>query len=120
MTKLPLRLYHAFMNKFYHLSISCFYLSLLTVNGSLFDIWDEPPCYVRECSLLCIIATYFFISNVSRGLCYNSLYALSLHSTLAHLWAPFLCMLGRIREQAHVILKLKLILHIMQTKTYFI
>ena len=29
---------------------------------------------------------------------YISLYALSLHSTLAHLWVPFLHMLGRIRE----------------------
>ena len=53
------------------------------------------------------------------GLHYNSLYALNLHSTLAHLQVPFLHMLGRIREQAHVIYnKLKLILHITQTKTY--
>ena len=37
------------------------------------------------------------------GLCYISLYALNLQSTLAHLWVPFLCMLGIIREQAHVI-----------------
>ena len=37
------------------------------------------------------------------GLHYDSLYALSLHSTFACLWVPFLCMLGGIREQAHVI-----------------
>ena len=50
---------------------------------------------------------------------YNSFCALSLHSTLAHLWVPFLHVLGRIREQAHVIYdKLKLVLHITQTETY--
>ena len=64
---------------------------------------------------------YLFLYMICLGgLHYYSLYALSLHSTLAHLWVPFLHVLGGIREQAHVILKLKLILHITQTKTYFI
>ena len=121
MTMLPVRLYHTFMNKFYHLSISWSYLSLngslLRSNGSLFEIPDKPPCYVRKCSLfasLLLISLYEMCLGV---LCYNSLYALSLHSTLACLWVPFLCLLGRIREQEHVILKLKLILHMTQTKT---
>ena len=47
---------------------------------------------------------YLFLYMICLGgLHYNSLYALSLHSTLPHLQVPFLCMLGRIREQVHVI-----------------
>ena len=42
----------------------------------------------------------FLYMKCLGGLCYNSVYALSLHNTLARLWVPFLCMLGRIREQA--------------------
>ena len=52
------------------------------------------------------------------GLHYISLYALSLHSTLAHLWFPFLCMLGGIRELVLCdVIILKLSLHITQTET---
>ena len=88
-------------------------------NSFLFEIPDEPPCYVRQCSLF----AYLLLSSLHEmclgGLHYISLYALSLHSTLAHFQVPFLHMLGRIREQVHVLYnKLKLILHITQTKTY--
>ena len=38
---------------------------------------------------MCLCDMYFFICNVSRGLHYISLHALSLHNTLAHLWVPF-------------------------------
>ena len=94
-------------------------LSDICSNGSLFNIPDEPPCYVRQCSLFAYLILSSLYEMCLGGLCYISLYALSLHSTLAYLWVPFLCMLGRIREQAQVIYnKLKLILHITQTKTY--
>ena len=76
-------------------------------------------CYVRQCSLFAYLIISFLYEMCLGGFHYNSLYALSLHSTLAHLWVPFLHMLGGIREQVHVIYnKLKLILHITQTKTY--
>ena len=45
----------------------------------------------------------FLYMKCLGGLHYNSLYALSLHSTHFHHWVAFLCMLGRIREQVHVI-----------------
>ena len=57
-------------------------------------------CYVRQCSLF----AYLILSSLYEmclGVLHSiSLYALSLHSTLAHLWVPFLCMLGGIRELA--------------------
>ena len=51
---------------------------------------------------------------------YISLYALSSQSTLAHLWVPFLCMLGRINKRTSTMQcnKLKLLLYTTQTKTY--
>ena len=45
----------------------------------------------------------FLYMKCLGGLYYNSLYPMSLHSTLAHLRVPFLCMVGGIREQVHVI-----------------
>ena len=63
-------------------------LSDFPLNGSLFDIPDEPPCYVRQCSLYAYLIL-IFICNVSKGLHYISLYALSLHSTFTHLRVPF-------------------------------
>ena len=45
----------------------------------------------------------FLYMKCLGGLHYNLLYALSLHSTFAHLQVPFLHVLGRIREQVHVI-----------------
>ena len=56
--------------------------------------------------MLCkaVLALYAYLILISLYamrlgvLHYISLYALSLHSTLAHLQVPFLCMLGRIRE----------------------
>ena len=52
-------------------------------------------------------------------LCYNSLYALSLHSTLAHLQVPFSSGVSQNkRTSALQSNKLKLSLHITQTETY--
>ena len=93
------------MNKIYHLSISWFYFfhdgSPFDVSQLMvlfFEILNEPPCYVRQCSLF----AYLILSSLHEMclwvLHYISLYALSLHSTFAHLRVPFLCMLGRIRE----------------------
>ena len=63
--------------------------------------------------------TYFFICNVSRGLHYNSLYALILHSTLAHHQVPFsLGVSWNKRTSISRSNKLKLLLHITQTETY--
>ena len=59
-------------------------------------------CYVRQCSLFAYLLLISLYEMCLGGLHYNSLYALSLHSTLACLWVPFLCVLGRIREQEHV------------------
>ena len=57
-----------------------------------------------EAVLTVVHNCYLFLYMICLGgLHYNSLYALSLHSTLARLQVPFLCMLGGIREQAHVI-----------------
>ena len=106
MTKLPLRLYHAFMNIIFHLSITWFYflwwfsLWYPTINGSFFDIPDEPLCYVRQCSLFDNLILNSLYEMCLGVLHYISLYALSLQSTLAHLQVPFLCMLGGIRELA--------------------
>ena len=56
---------------------------------------------------------------MSRELHYISLYALSLHSTFAHLWVPFsLCVSQNKRTSASQCNKLKLSLHITQTETY--
>ena len=71
---------------------------------------DEVHAHMKEMLVLCkVVLTvvhncYLFLyMKCLGGLHYNSLYALSLHSTLAHLQVHFLCMLGRIRQQAHVI-----------------
>ena len=60
----------------------------------------QYKCYVRQCSLY----TYLILNSLYEMclgvLHYISLYALSLHSTLAHLQVSFLCMLGGIRELA--------------------
>ena len=113
LSKLPLRLYHAFRNKIHHLSISWLYFSMVVLlmisllmvflfeipsNGSLFEIPDDPLCYVSQCSLFAYLILSSLYEMCLGVLHYNSLYALSLHSTLAHLWIPFLCMLGGIRE----------------------
>ena len=55
-------------------------------------------CYVRQCSLYAYLILSSLYVMCLGILCYISLYALSLHSTLAHLQVPFLCTLGRIRE----------------------
>ena len=57
---------------------------------------------------------------MSRGLHYNSLYALSLHSTLAHLQVHFSSHVRWNKRTGACKLKLKLTLHVTQTKTYFI
>ena len=87
MSKLPLRLYHAFMNKCYHLSISWLYclngfLFDISSNGSLFEIPDEPPCYVRQCSLFAYLVLSSLYEMCLGVLCYISLYELSLQSSL--------------------------------------
>ena len=33
----------------------------------LFQILDEPPCCIRQCTMKCIFVLYFFICVVSRG-----------------------------------------------------
>ena len=56
----------------------------------------DTYCYVRQCKLKCIFALGFFICKLSfrmsRGFCYGAslklIYALSLHSTIAHFWIP--------------------------------
>ena len=90
----------------------------ISLNGSLFEIPDKPSCYVRQCLLYAYFATLFF--EMCLGvLHYNSLYALSLHSTLAHLWVPFsLGVSWNKRTIASLCNKLKLSLHITQTETY--
>ena len=70
----------------------------ISLNGSLLDIPDEPPCYVRQCSLYAYLILYSLYEICLGVLHYISLYALSLHSTLPHLRVPFLHMLGGIRE----------------------
>ena len=91
----------------------------MLVNGSHFDIPDEPPCYVRQCSLyayLLLISLYEMCLGV---LCYISLYALSLHSTLTHLWVPLsLGVSQNKRTSTSQSNKLKLSLHITQRETY--
>ena len=57
-------------------------------------------CYVRQCSLFAYLILNSLYEMCLGLLHYISLYALSLHSTLAHLWVPFLHVLGRIRELA--------------------
>ena len=57
-------------------------------------------CYVRQCSLFVYLMLSSLYEMCLRVLHYISLYALSLHSTLACLWVPFLHVLGRIRELA--------------------
>ena len=62
---------------------------------------------------------YFFICIVFRGLHYNSLYALILHSKPAHHWVPFsLGVSWNKRTSALHSNKLKLSLHITQTEIY--
>ena len=62
---------------------------------------------------------YFFICIVPRGLHYNSLYALILHSKLAHHQVPFyLGVSWNKTTSASHSNKLKLLLHITQTETY--
>ena len=59
---------------------------------------------------------YFFICDVSRGLCYNPLYALILHSKFAHHQVPFsLGVSQNKRTSALHSNKLKLLLHKTQT-----
>ena len=76
-------------------------------------------CYVRQYSLkACLILNSLY--EICLGvLCYNSLYALILHSTLAHHWVPFsLGVSQNKRTSALQGNKLKLSLHITQTETY--
>ena len=69
--------------------------------------------------MLSLFDALVFMLNVSRGLCYISLYALILHSTIAHHWVPFsLGVSQNKRTSASWINKLKLSLHITQTETY--
>ena len=49
----------------------------------------EAECYVRQCSLLDDLILNSLYEICLGVLCYISLYALSLHSTFAHLWVPF-------------------------------
>ena len=75
------------------------FLFEILANGSLFEnIPDEPPWYVRQCSLFDNLILNTLYEMCLGVLPYISLYALSLHSILAHLWVPFLHMLGEIRE----------------------
>ena len=68
---------------------------------------------------LSIFDTYFFICNVSRVLHYIPLYALILHSTLAHHWVPFSFGVSQNkRTSTSQSNKLKLLLHITQTEIY--
>ena len=68
---------------------------------------------------MCMFDTYFFMCNVSRGLHYISLHALSLHNTPAPLWVPFtLGVSWNKRTGTMQSNKLKLSQHIMQTETY--
>ena len=68
---------------------------------------------------MCMFDTYFFICNVSRGLHYISLHALSLLNTLAHLWVPFSSGVSwNKRTSAMQSNKPKLLLHITQTESY--
>ena len=65
----------------------------------------SPPswqsyCYVRQWSLYAYLILSSLYEMCLGVLCYISLYTLSLHSTLAHLWVPFLCVLGGIGELA--------------------
>ena len=68
--------------------------------------------------MLSLFDALFFMLNVSRELCYISLYALILHSTFAH-QVPFsLGVSQNKRTSTSQINKLKLLLHTTQTKTY--
>ena len=69
-------------------------------NRTKFSANVSTFCYVRQCSLCACLILYSLYEMCLGVLCYISLYALSLHSTLAHLQVPFLCVLGRIRELA--------------------
>ena len=70
--------------------------------------------------LLCAYLILYSLYEMCLGvLHYNSLYALSLHSTLAHLWVPFsLAVSWNKRTSTSQSNKLKLSLHITQTETY--
>ena len=63
MTKLLLRLYHAFMNKIlpfkHYLILICYGGSPydLSFNGSLFDIQDRPPMLCKAVLTICIFDT---------------------------------------------------------------
>ena len=63
-----------------------FLTSDIPFNGSLFDIPDEPSCYVRQFSLYAYLILISLYEMCLRQLHYITLYALSLHSTFAHLW----------------------------------
>ena len=64
---------------------------------------------------------YLFLYMICLGgLHYNSLYVLSLHSTFAHLQVHFSLHVKWNKRTSACNFKLKLMLHITQTKTYFI
>ena len=74
--------------------------------------------------MLCkvVLAIYIFdtLYEMCLGvLCYISLYALSLHSTLDHLWVPFSSGVSWNKRTSNMQSnKLKLSLHITPTETY--
>ena len=86
------------------------YLKFNFLNGSLsflfFCILDEPPCYVRQCTLMCIFTLVFFtckLSRVSRGFCTIVLYMHWAYINLCSFFGfPILRVLDRIRGLAHI------------------
>ena len=70
---------------------------------------------------ICIFATISLYVMCLGVLCYISLYALNLHSTLAHLWVPFsLGVSQNKRTSAMQSNKLKLSLHINSNRNLLI
>ena len=76
-------------------------------------------CYVRQCSLYAYLLLISLYEMCLGELHYISLYALSLHSTLAHLWVPFsLGVSWNKRTSALQSNNFRLSLHITQTEMY--
>ena len=91
----------------------------ISFNSSLFDILDEAPCYVRQCSLYAYLLHISLYEMCLGMLHYISLYTLTLHSTLAHHQVTFSSGVSQNKRTGTLQSnKLKLLLHITQTETY--
>ena len=85
------------------------------------SILDGVTIVLCKAVLTLVHSCYLFLClECLGGLHYDSLYALSLHSTFAHLWVPFSLHVRQNKRMSTCVIKLKLDLHITQTKTYFI